>query len=96
MLLDLARDLIARARRDENCPLPVVFNLSTWGADQPPLEEWLVAELRSRYNVGPAVARPWVAQGEMCLLLDGLDEVAPDRQAACVQALNAYRQGRPL
>ena len=29
-LLELARDLIARAEKDSTLPVPVVFNLSSW------------------------------------------------------------------
>jgi len=30
MLLELARDTIARAEKDSDEPIPVVFNLSSW------------------------------------------------------------------
>lgn len=92
MLLDLTRELIARAGDDEERPIPVVFNLSSWGEKKQTLEDWLVAELRRMYHLSGKVARPWVEQGDLCLLLDGLDEVAADRREACVQAINAYRQ----
>jgi hypothetical protein len=43
-LLELARELIARARNDPNFaqPVPVVFNLSTWTDKQQHLNDWLV------------------------------------------------------
>jgi hypothetical protein len=51
MLLELARDLIHRAEIDETQPIPVVFNLSSWAAERKPLDEWLVYELSSKYQV---------------------------------------------
>ena len=35
-LLQIARDLLDRAAKDGNHPIPVVFNLSTWGSYSPP------------------------------------------------------------
>jgi predicted NACHT family NTPase len=44
-LLELARDLIIRAKDDPSQPIPAVFNLSTWTNKHPPIFEWLVNEL---------------------------------------------------
>ena len=92
MLLDLCCSLIGRALEDDNQPIPVVFNLSTWSETYKTLDEWLVAELKSKYNVTKTVAEPWLKQSALCLLLDGLDEVAADQREACVQAINACRK----
>ena len=32
-------------------PIPVVFNLSSWGARRQPLWDWLVAELSAKYQI---------------------------------------------
>lgn len=90
-LLELARDAIARARQDPNQPIPVVFNLSSWPGEKQPIAEWLEDELRARYNVPGKVSRAWLAADALLLLLDGLDELPPDRRASCVQALNRFR-----
>lgn len=91
MLLELARDLIARAEQDPAQPIPVVFNLASWAQSQPTLEAWLVAELNVRYSIPKRIAGDWVKNDSLLLLLDGLDEVVPARQEACVKALNAFR-----
>ena len=91
LLLELARTLLDRAERDPTQPLPVVFHLSRWAAKRLPLAEWLVAEFKE-YHVPEKVARPWVEHDQLLLLLDGLDEVAQQHRAACVQAINAYRR----
>lgn len=94
MLLELARDLIARAEQDETLPLPVVFNLSSWAVKQSPLEEWLLEELRTKYYIPKKLARTWIEEDILLLLLDGLDEVRGDARDKCVAAINAFRQAR--
>ena len=92
MLLELARDTIARAEQDPTQPIPVVFNLSSWAEKRQPLAEWLVEELNSKYNIPKKIAQPWVENDELLLLLDGLDEVKLEYREACVQAINEFRQ----
>src|SRR5687768_2895919 len=43
MLLELARQLIERARQDETEPIPVVFNLASWKENQT-LDDWLAEQ----------------------------------------------------
>jgi len=91
MLLELTRDLIARARNNEQHPIPVVFNLSTWATKRQPLGNWLTEELNQRYDVPRKLAQDWVAVNAILPLLDGLDEVAAEHRDACVAAINDYR-----
>lgn len=92
MLLELARDVIARAQRDPGLPLPVVLNLSSWVDKEQPLAEWLANELAAKYNIPKSVAQLWVNNNDLLLLLDGLDEVAAERREACARAINEFRQ----
>lgn len=92
MLLELARQTIARAEADPTQPMPVVFNLSSWAERRPPLVEWLVEELNTKYNIPKKIAQAWVDQEALLLLLDGLDEVAQPHQLACVEAINLFRK----
>jgi len=91
-VLELARDLIARASEAAAEPAPVVLALSTWRGQQRELMDWLVAELGLRYQVPKRVARAWLEEGRLVLILDGLDEVTADRRDACVEAINAFEQ----
>ena len=91
MLLELARDAIARARQDAALPIPVVFNLSSWTNPKQPLAAWLVDELINKYHAPKKVAQGWVDQDELLLLLDGLDEVRAENREACAQAINTFR-----
>ncbi len=92
-LLDLAQQLIARARKDPDHPLPVVFNLASWRPRQT-LDAWLVTELESKYRVPQPLGRYWVEHRELLLLLDGLDEVPEKARMSCIQAINTYRDVR--
>jgi hypothetical protein len=95
-LLELARDLLDRAEKDPAHPIPVVFNLSTWATRRQPLDRWLVDELRDRYDVPRSIGRRWVDNEQVLPLLDGLDEVARTHRAACVEAINGFRDQHGL
>ena len=92
MLLELARDLLDRARQNPAHPIPVVFNLASWAAQRPPLDAWLVDELNKRYDVPRRIAQAWVDAGALLPLLDGLDEVVQDQREACVEAINHFHE----
>jgi predicted lipid-binding transport protein (Tim44 family) len=96
LLLELTRDLLERARRDETYPIPVVFNLSSWAQTRQPLAEWLASELATTYQVPRALATSWIETDQVLPLLDGLDEVAASHRDACVEAINTYRRAHGL
>lgn len=91
-LLELAREMLARAERDLSLPIPVVFNLSSWADLNQPLHEWLVNELTNKYYVSNDLAVSWIRNDELFLLLDGLDEVKADQRNDCVQTVNEFRK----
>jgi serine/threonine protein kinase len=91
LLLELARDLLSRAEHDEQHPLPVVFNLSSWASQQQPLVDWLVEELNSTYQIPRKLGQAWVDADQILPLLDGLDEVAARDRTACIESINTYR-----
>jgi hypothetical protein len=94
--LELTRDLLDRAEQDPADPIPVVFNLSSWATRRQSLDKWLVEELRDRYDVPRSIGRAWVRDEQVLPLLDGLDEVARTHRAACVEAINAFRDQHGL
>jgi len=92
LLLTLAKDLLDRATRDPAYLIPVVLPLTSWAIQRRPLAAWLVDELHQQYDVPHRVAQAWVETDQVLPLLDGLDEVMPEHQTACVEAINLYRQ----
>lgn len=94
-LLELARDLIAQAREDRSQPVPTVFNLSSWGGKSESVSGWMVKELKAKYQIPDRTGRAWLDRHHILPLLDGLDEVSPGMQAACVGAINEFVQGYP-
>jgi hypothetical protein len=91
ILLELARDAIARAEQDLAQPIPVVFNLSSWSGPQQSITEWLVKELADKYVVSERISRPWIENDDLLLLLDGLDEVKTEYREDCIKAINSFR-----
>lgn len=91
-LLKLAQDLIARSEGGLSRLIPVIFNLSSWRSKRHAIDDWLVQELLSKYQVPKEVGKDWVKNQQLLLLLDGLDEVTADRQEACVEAINKFMQ----
>lgn len=86
-LLELTRDLLA-AVGEAGEPVPVPLLLSRWPGTS--LEEWVLEELASLYRIDRAVARHFLAEGDLTLILDGLDEVPSTRRDQCVQAINSF------
>jgi hypothetical protein len=89
-LLELARDLIARAEADPAQPIPVVFNLSAWAERRQPLTEWMTDELSLKYQIPRKIGRKWLENNDILPLLDGLDEAQAEHRADCVEAINAF------
>jgi serine/threonine protein kinase len=89
-LLELTRDLIAAAELDSNQPIPVVFNLSAWINEKVAIASWLIRELNTKYQVSQEIGKSWIQNQQLLLLLDGLDEVSPERREACVEAINQF------
>ncbi|MBA2394281.1 MAG: helix-turn-helix domain-containing protein [Ktedonobacteraceae bacterium] len=96
LLLELARILLERATRKGTHPIPLVFNLASWAIKRQPLSDWLIEELRSKYQVPRKLAQTWVQMEQILPLLDGLDEVIVSARSACIEAINAYRQEHGL
>ncbi len=92
-LLDLAKALVTKAEEDLNYPIPALFNLSSWQDEKQLIRDWIVAELKSKYGVSTKLGQQWVAERVVLPLLDGLDEVAPERQEKCVQQINGFLAG---
>lgn len=92
-LLDLTKTLIKKAEEDTSYPIPVLFNLSSWKDEKQLIRDWVVVELKSKYGVSLNLGKRWIEDRILLPLLDGLDEVAPERQEKCVQQINTFLAG---
>ena len=97
-MLDLAQALILKAEADDKYPIPVLLNLSSWKDPRQTLVDWLVKELKSKYGISKDIGKKWVNEKQLLPLLDGLDEVKPELQESCVQAINQWlgSERRPI
>jgi hypothetical protein len=89
-LLELARELVNRAKNNASEPIPVWLKLSSWKDDKQTIAEWLVAQLKSHYGVSKDIGEKWLKERQLLPLLDGLDELESISQEKCVQAINQF------
>ncbi|WP_375469892.1 tetratricopeptide repeat protein, partial [uncultured Nostoc sp.] len=90
ILLKLASELLNRAKNELLYPVPVLFTLSSWKNDNQSIKDWLTDQLKDKYGVRTNIAKQWVSNEEIIPLLDGLDEVATERQEKCVIKINEF------
>ncbi|MEH2071251.1 MAG: hypothetical protein V7K47_24355 [Nostoc sp.] len=68
-------------------------NLSESLPEQAPvwsIANWLASKVRERYGFLPQQIKQWLEEKRLIPLLDGLDEVRPEYQQDCVQAINQW------
>lgn len=95
-LLQLAEVLLGEARRDPAAPAPVVLHLASLATARGSVGDWAEEEMVAKYGLPRRSVRTWIEEGALTLLLDGLDEIAPDRRARCVAQLDAFHAERGL
>jgi energy-coupling factor transporter ATP-binding protein EcfA2 len=83
LLLEIAHDNI-------DSPMPFLLDLTSW-SDQSDLSEWLIQELRVRYELPEEVANSVVASRNVALLLDSLDALPTRRRNLCAEAISRFR-----
>ena len=98
LLFEMAASLVTRAQEDASHPIPVYLALQSWAERRQVLREWVVAEMSKLYQVPAVLARRWMENGDIMLLLDGLDEISsPVARRQCAEELNRFnRFGRPI
>ncbi len=92
LLLDLAQQLVDRAIADPGHPLPVILRLSSWAVRRSSLEDWMVEQFSSTYDVPRILSERWVKLGLLLPLLDGLDEMEEAARPACIAVINRYHR----
>ncbi len=92
---ELLGELLARARREEGQPVPVLFQLSDWAGAGRDLSPWLIDELGYQHQVPRRLAQRWIEERLILPLLDGLDGVGKRWRPSCLAAIRAFsREGR--
>jgi hypothetical protein len=99
LLLELAVQILSN---NDDLPeqVPVMIPLSTWGRRAgslkkgPPSRQfryWLAALLEELYKVPESLGSNWLKDGNLILLLDGLDEIALNSErSSFLAAMNEY------
>ena len=88
-LRHLAKDLVDRAAKDENLPIPLILELSTWNEGQS-IERWISKAIKKQYDIPESIIQQWLRQDNILPLLDGLDELGLVNQQKCIDAINAF------
>jgi hypothetical protein len=107
MLFRLADALIARAEKPGPRPMPVVIPLSSWSGgrddEEQPLADrftdWLIRQLTAAVKgmgMSKEVFEGWVRNGELVLLLYGLERLELRRREVCLQAINSFLQEKEV
>lgn len=95
LLLQLARVLVERAKADDTQPIPIILTLGTWTQGHRGSADWIERELDARYDVPGRISRQWLQDGELILLLDGLEEIPSAERSQCIVATNEFLRDKP-
>jgi len=97
MLLNVARTMLIHAQANPLYPVPIILNLSSWSNKRrKSFEEWLTESLKSAYGIPSKIARLWINNDDLALLLDGLDEIKQQDQESCIKSINRFRHEHSL
>ena len=92
LLYQLAEELLKRAEKDSNFPVPMIFSLSSWNNRQETLETWLIKELKNFYNVPIRIGETLIKSESIIPVLDNLDKVKLEFRETCINAINEFRE----
>ncbi|MFB2936447.1 NACHT domain-containing NTPase [Aerosakkonemataceae cyanobacterium BLCC-F154] len=89
-LLELAQDLVEIAQANFEQPVPVILNLGTWKNNKQSIPDWLIAEIKAKYELPLNSIKLLVNNQLISPLLDGLDELDLGQQELCLRAINQW------
>lgn len=87
-LLEIARKLVIRADKQSKMPIPVLLDLSTWQNKNQEISDWLVNQIKFKYNISPKVTKNWLKNQQLSILIDGFDRVSPELSEYCLEQIN--------
>jgi len=94
LLLRLSEALVKIAQTDGKQPIPVILSLSSWNGAN--FLKWIFIELHEKYEQDTRQSKNLLENGQITLLLDGLDEVKPEIRSICVDEINSFAQNYPF
>lgn len=89
-LLELTEYLLRLSEKSRREPVPVMLHLSSWNRRSGSFDQWVVQELNAKYQIPKAIGREFIEKRRIIVLLDGLDEIRPAEQPACVRSVNEF------
>jgi hypothetical protein len=97
-LLTLAEHLHRLAILDTEAQIPVILHFSEWSdrEEDRGLAAWAASELQRSYGIPLRLTRRWLDDGELILLIDGLDEIRGKDATNCVRDINGFVQSLGL
>lgn len=94
-IAEFVRELVHNAWTDDVPTLPVALQLASWSVQRGAIADWLVKELKKNLHLPEERVRNLIADSNVVVLLDGLDEVAAKHRSECVAEINRFRADRP-
>lgn len=88
-LRTLCGQMLEAARQDPSLPVPFLVNFSSFSNYRGTLRDWLAEGLKESATMPIAIGQALLRQGQLFLLLDGLDEMAAELREVAVVELNA-------
>ncbi|MEU1668717.1 NACHT domain-containing protein [Streptomyces sparsogenes] len=95
ILRRIMRHSIEKAKESAHNPIPFYLHLSSWAGPRQEVKDWVLDALNRQYGVHEQYLERWFADGELALLIDGLDELGLRRRRECVTALNKFLSRYP-
>lgn len=86
----LAYQLLDRAQREEDQPVPIPIDLAAWHMRQP-LAEWLSDVFFRQFHLPPLFGEKWVQTASLMLFFD-LSSLAESDQLVRLNALNLFQR----
>ncbi len=107
LMVRLVLDLLARRRKADGTPVPILTSVASWNPADQDLRDWLGAQLLIDYpaladpppagSTGPTQAAALLASGLILPVLDGLDEIPEHVRGPAISRINdALRPGERM
>lgn len=91
-MLELCRDLLLEALDNINAQIPIIIELSKWEKTNESFNKWITNQIHQEYQTAQRISQKWLEENQVCLLLDGLDEVNSSSRDECAIAINEFQK----